>query len=1497
MTPSTPSHGLTFVQRLLWLGLTMAGLALWARAQTQVITESFQNSSATGWSFYGTGYTPTLTSGNGDPSGAGWLKLTDTGTNRATAAVYDTSFNSANTSIYATFNFQSYGGTGGSNGGDGIVFFLFDGSQAFSVGAYGGSIGYAQKTGIDGLNGGYLGVALDEFGNFSAASEGRVGGYNGTTNAVPDSISVRGPGDGQSGYAFLGGSGTLAQSIDSVARPTDTNTVQILLSATNQLTVTLQQGGTIPQTILQMDLSGYARPETLRFGFSSGSGDATNNHLISNFTISTIVASLWSNNGGNSAWNTNTNWNPSVVPAIGSDILFDNTYVGSAQTINVGSAQTVRSISFDAPFNYTLNNSTITFDADGTAGFSGLNVSSTHGTSTFTVNSALVAANDITFRNTTTGTLQVNGNVALNGYRLTLDGVGTATNVAGVISGTGNVVKNDAGTATLSGNNTYSGGTTVNYGTLNANHANALGTGSVTLAGGTLGSTNGSTVGNTLSLTADSGLSGITTTGALTQTGGSYTLDMAGATHSGAVNLSNNSTARTLTVEVDNGTSTISGVIANGGGSTGGSLTKTGAGELVLSGANTYTGTTTINEGTVTLGASNRLADTSNVTLGASGTLNLNGNSERVNNLTAAAGGATIDFGATSGANAFVFNTYTAPPSGVLVVNNYESGTDTFGALTAGQNVSTIYLSGYGVAQVAGSTTSSAYGNIYAVTAAPVTYKEWDGSSNSTWTTNNNWTSPTEPNSSQIALFGDLGLGRLTATLDANQTIAGIRFDADATSGYTLNQSGTRTLTLTGTVPYIQQQSSANHTLTGFTLALAANTVVDITGSGNLTINSVISNSSGTRSLIRDGSGSGLLILGGNNTFSGGLYVNQGIVRATNSGALGTGTANIASGGTLQLSGGLSINEAINVTGQGVGGSGAINNVSGTNTLSGTITETGATRLTADSGTTLNLTGNLTGTNTNTTFAGPGTVNVARITTGSGEVTVESGTVTFNGTTNANTYTGLTTVASGATLNLSKTAGTQAIGTGGLTTAGTVELNASNQINDNATVALTGSGTFDLNGNTETIGALNSTSASSTVALGAGALTISGPNNANSTFAGTLTGTSASTLNLTGTGTTYLSGDNSSFAGTANVSSGTLNVSGSNNVLGSGAVNVTGSGNFQIQGGLSLASNVEFGITGSGPNGNGAIQNVAGNNTLAGNVTLTGTSRINSDAGTLALNGTVAMGSNALTIGGSGNTTLGAAGELSGSGTLTKDGSGTLTLAGSNAFTGAVAVNAGTLDLTANNALNTTSALTIASGAVVELNTFSQVIGSLGGAGQLDFGSSGSLTLASGASTFSGTLAGMGTLTIGAGASLTLGADFNLTGLNIVLAGGTLNLNGHEATFGNLTITGNSVIDFGAGLDSTLTVNGISFSGAQTLAVNSWVEFSDYFYSGSSPGNQGQAPTNQIIFNGFNGNDTRYHPIDTQVSPVPEPAHYGAMLLGATMAGLWFVRRRRARAA
>ncbi|MDB6128525.1 MAG: autotransporter-associated beta strand repeat protein, partial [Verrucomicrobia bacterium] len=924
---------------------------------------------------------------------------------------------------------------------------------------------------------------------------------------------------------------------------------------------------------------------------------------------------------------------------------------------------------------------------------------------------------------------------------------------------------------------------------------------------------------------------------------------------------------------------------------------KSGAGTLILGGANTYTGITTINDGTLQLGASNRIADTSNVSIGASATLNLNGFSEKVGSLTAA-GGATLDFGTTGNANTFVFDSYIAPASGVLVVNNWESGLDKLATTVSGQSVGSIYISGYGVAQEAGSITNNLYGgiNAYLLTPVAATTVECDGSSRSSWNTGNNWTGNSKPGTTDIAVFNSLGTGRPNVTLNGNNTVAGIQFGSGASVSYTI--TGANTLTLSGAVPYIQQQSANNQTLNPSNLTLSNNTVVDITGAGNLTIGSAIASTG--KNLIKDGNGGGKLILSGNNSaLTGSVYVNSGIVQAANTQALGTGTANVTTGATLELSGGISPTNNIAMTGNGVAGAGALHNVSGSNTASGTITLGGSTRIAADSGTTLNLTGNLTGTNRDLELSGAGTMNVSQITTGTGDVTVNAtGTVNYTGGATANTYTGTTNVNSG-TLTLSKNSGVNAIA-GDLTinSGGTVKLGASNQIADTKNVTLNGTGTLNLNNQSETLGQLTSTSSTATVALGTlSSLTLNGPNNTNSSYAGTITGSALTSLNVGGTGKVYLSGNNSGFSGTTNVNSGTLNIAGSNSVLGTGVVNVGSGGNLQLQGGISINNAIT--VNGTGTSGNGAIENFAGNNTLGGTIVAGSNTRIQSDTGTLTVAGNVVLGLNTLNVGGSGNTTI--TGLVAGLGGIVKDGAGTLHLGNlANTFSGATVVNAGTIIADAASVFNNSASLTIASGAALNLNNLSQTIGALAGGGDVDFGAGGRLNLTSGSALFSGSFTGSGTLYIGAGATLTLGANFNNSAINIILAGGTLNLNGTNDSFGNISITGNSVLDFGASTASVLNSTGLGFSTSSVgLSVTNWVNATDYFYTQNFTGAvvdaRGASPENQITFSGSSANNTAWLSYDHQVTPAPEPSTYGALFTAIALGAVGFRRYCRTR--
>jgi MSHA biogenesis protein MshQ len=143
------------------------------------------------------------------------LRLTDASSTASTYATLQRLFPAFGNKIVVEFYHYSYGGTGA----DGIGVVLSDASIAPVSGAYGGSLGYAPKradqggdTTHVGFAGGWLGIALDEFGNFSANTEGRTGGS--APGITQDSVAIRGSGSGYTGYAYLTGTSTLSPGID-----------------------------------------------------------------------------------------------------------------------------------------------------------------------------------------------------------------------------------------------------------------------------------------------------------------------------------------------------------------------------------------------------------------------------------------------------------------------------------------------------------------------------------------------------------------------------------------------------------------------------------------------------------------------------------------------------------------------------------------------------------------------------------------------------------------------------------------------------------------------------------------------------------------------------------------------------------------------------------------------------------------------------------------------------------------------------------------------------------------------------------------------------------------------------------------------------------------------------------------------------------------------------------------------------------------------------------
>jgi len=222
--------------------------------------------------------------------------------------------------------------------------------------------------------------------------------------------------------------------------------------------------------------------------------------------------------------------------------------------------------------------------------------------------------------------------------------------------------------------------------------------------------------------------------------------------------------------------------------------------------------------------------------------------------------------------------------------------------------------------------------------------------------------------------------------------------------------------------------------------------------------------------------------------------------------------------------------------------------------------------------------------------------------------------------------------------------------------------------------------------------------------------------------------------------------------------------------------------------------------------GSGALSKAGpGTLILTGTNTYTGGTTI--DGGILQLGNGGASGSIAGNVTDNGtfavnrSDTLTFSGVISGTGGFQQNGTGTTILTAANAYAGATAVNAGTLQAGAINTFAPNSAFTVAAGATLNLNNFNQTIGSLAGGGNVMLGSA---TLTAGgnntSTTFSGSISGTGGLLKTGTGVLTLSGANTFSG-GTTLAQGTLSLAHNQALgTGALTTTG-SVVDYASGVN------------------------------------------------------------------------------------------------
>jgi hypothetical protein len=353
-----------------------------------------------------------------------------------------------------------------------------------------------------------------------------------------------------------------------------------------------------------------------------------------------------------------------------------------------------------------------------------------------------------------------------------------------------------------------------------------------------------------------------------------------------------------------------------------------------------------------------------------------------------------------------------------------------------------------------------------------------------------------------------------------------------------------------------------------------------------------------------------------------------------------------------------------------------------------------------------------------------------------------------------------------------------------------------------------------------------------------------------------------------------------------------------------GSTNVDAGAQLQLDG-VTVGSEA-LTLNGSGPSSNGALQTVAssGANSWAGTVTVASATEIEVSSGSsLTLSGTITGAGQTLTVDGAGDATFSGSNTYS---TLNKTGSGSLTLSSGTKTVSTMNVSGGTLEVGTSDIVSDTADLNVSGTGTFKLGggiteTIDQL--TVSGSGNLDV--DGVLTLNGGTISGGDGSGSTGTMILTAGNTLNVTNDFDFGGTLELTANTTLNLAGAGTTFdvGTLNVTGNTVIDFGAGVATTLNLGALSIASGTTITVNNWITFQDLWTTGSFTGGTGSVTiderddnTAQITFNGFTAAETIWLTFDFGANEitVPEPSTYGAVLMGFGLAA-WLFRRRQSR--
>lgn len=836
-----------------------------------------------------------------------------------------------------------------------------------------------------------------------------------------------------------------------------------------------------------------------------------------------------------------------------------------------------------------------------------------------------------------------------------------------------------------------------------------------------------------------------------------------------AGNDSGSPTAADLTVTVANtaGQQPLrmdAGIVDNGsGGSV--SLVKTGQGLLILNapaGTNTYSGSTTVTNGTLRLGAANSLPSSTALSLGIGSTLEANNLNVTVGSL---AGAGNVNLGAAAG--------------GRLIING--SASTIYSGVISGNQLTDVGL------ELSGSGTTKLLGvNTFARTAAT----QGTGS-------------VVRINSGATAeIFVDTGLGAAPGSVIAGRNylnLNGGTLKVNSLTTYSVNRgiilTGNSTIAAADNSsvtinPVINVQgntlnytagSDARLTASGTLFFSGPSNAITATPTSSLGIGSITSTSvlnwTGAASFTAGGSGyvtfsgaqllSGPLTITNNNTTSNTILNTNAAL--TLSGAITAGgnsiTINNNNAANTTLSGAITFTTPVSITNQGSGTGAAI--------LSGAVTLSGPAALTA-------------------------TNNASSTLTLSGALAAGIGSLTVGGT-GSTLYTGAITFTGPSSITIPASTGNVQFG--------------------NITFAANGSSTFTNNSsNPVSINGTTTTAATRLTFTGSGDTNVAGP--VTTTAAGQVILAGSGDLNLVGTTTlTSMTLTNDGAGGAINFNGRIASAGITLNTTGSGPINFTGA--YTTTAAVNLV-NTSSSLNFSGPitlggaftvhNNSATSLNISSNFTGASGITLGG-------AGNTTLSGNLGATVTTLSVGGTQSISPGLV--ING---VAPGGVPTFTLTGTNAYTGATTLTSGKLEFTAANNLGTATGLTALAlnGGILSLTapaSSGTIVPGTGASPGATVGASVALNVVNTGNTMSipgglnigngliVTATGAGNVSIAGNATNT-----NASSVYLNLGTGTLSLN-------NLTNSHTAASTVNLGGSGNITVGGVISNGAQTTAL------------------------------------------------------------------------------